>query len=213
MNELDTLRAVSHGSSLARFGDGELKCCYGRGYRDQKPDPELAWELREILRNPAKGLVVGIPTLDPEGPKIEYWRRYAPRFLVLLDGRVQYGSAFIGRDDHAPWVYQTPYQRVAEKVWRGRRVAVVCSAHNKTLRVRKAASFMVHVECPKEQAFSEIRRLEAACLAASVDVVLLSCGVTATVLAGRLTARGRQAVDVGSMAARLMAEPGDVEEE
>lgn len=198
MGEFETMRAVAAGGSIARFGDGELKIIYGSGYVRELPCLALATELFEVLGNEERGLLVGIPTLDPAGPKIENWRRHEAKFLRVL-GAGPYFSAFVTRPDSAPWILTQEYLEIVLSVWAGRRVALVAEKTSKIPAVvRVSAASTAHISCPRHGAYARIEVLEASVLAAKPDLAVLSCGPTATCLVRRLHRKGLQAVDLGS---------------
>lgn len=198
LGELETMRRVAAGASIARFGDGEFKIIYGSGYVREPPNLKLGTELFEVLSREQPGLLVGIPTMDPAGPKIASWRRHHDRFLRILPER-EYVSAFVTRPDSAPWTETVEYLEAVEAVWRGRRAVIVCSTGNKILQaVRQTAARTWHVACPYERSYAVIGRLEREVLALAPDVAVLSVGPTATCLAARLARAGVQAVDFGS---------------
>jgi hypothetical protein len=210
-DERSTLETLLQGWSLARFGDGEFKSAYGREQSWQPPSAALAAELREVLWNPAPRCAVGIPTMDERGPKIALWRRLEPKMLPLLNAGIPYGSAFIGRPDHAPWIIgDEKFIRDLVSLWRGKVVAAVyCpgSIGGKISRAARQTRMMLRVECPELDAYSVIDRLEDQCLEArrnGAELVLISCGVTATCLANRLARQGMQAIDVGTLGKRLL---------
>ena len=223
--ERATLRDLQNGWSLARFGDGEFKSAYGREQQWQPASPGLAAELREVLWNPAPTCLVGIPTMNPRGPKVERWRRLEPKMLPLLRAPanprysevsgVRYGSAFLGRPDHAPWIIgDKSFVDDLVSLWRGKLVAIVCcraTLSGKTLRAKRAAGRVIEIPCPETDAYAVIDELERRCLRARADgatLALLSCGIAATCLADRLARAGMQAIDVGTMAKRML-EPHD----
>jgi hypothetical protein len=208
--EFDTIRAVAAGASISRFGDGEMKIIYGAGYVREPPNPALSAELLEVFRNRQAGVLVGIPTLDPAGPKYENWLRHQERFERLLaSSRGPYFSAFITRPDSAPWILTAEYLDLTLSCWRGRRVALVCEPDSKMHGVvGAAAAQVVHIRCPSRESYQQISLLEIAVRRAEADVAVLSCGPTATCLAARLCRRGIQAIDIGSAGgflARLLA--------
>jgi hypothetical protein len=198
VGEFDTIRKLLDGYSIARFGDGELKMAYGQGYVRQPGSFELMTELLSVLQKPSKKCVVGIPTMDPEGPKYQNWTRHAPRFLGVLAKR-QYYSAFISRPDSSPWIRTHEYAKLVEELWKGKKTVVMCerkgSMHG---AVKIAASKTVHVECPSHLAYDAIDRLYEEVVSHRPDIAILSAGPCATCLADRLSASGIQAVDLGS---------------
>ncbi len=199
-DEQATIDACLTGRSLARLGDGELKIIYGAGYAREPANPSLGAELREVLLDPQAMCIVGIPTMDPKGAKYENWLRHRPRFSELLrHSRQRYYSAFVTRPDSSPWIRTRRFAHSVEGLWRGRRVVVVCEKHGKIYdTVRRSAGSIMHIPCPRKQAYSVIADLENAVLMASPDVAILSAGPTATCLANRLAFHGVQAIDLGS---------------
>lgn len=204
-NEFDTMYAIARGASIARFGDGELKMASGAGYSREEGSPKLAKELRQIFKNPTPGCIVGIPTMDPLGPKGEHWARHKLRFTKYLNPEMQYYSSLITRPDSAPWIQTREYAELVQTLWVGKRVAILCEAKNSILKlVRKTARCTVHVRCPNMEAYALIDRFESALVATAADLYLMSCGATATCLANRLTKRGLHAVDIGSAGGFLL---------
>lgn len=208
VGEFATMRAVADGASLARFGDGELKIIYGSSYVRQTGGIKIATELFNVLNHPAPGCLVGIPTLDPAGPKYTNWLRHKERFAQVIQRDGPWHSAFVTRPDSAPWIECESYRDLVLSCWRGKRVAAVCESTSKMLPVlRRTAKSVAHVECPSHQAYGVIADLRAAIKRTGADLAVLCCGVTATALANRLAGRGLQAIDFGSaggMMARLM---------
>lgn len=210
--ELDTVRRMAAGASIARFGDGELKIIYGSGYVREKPNISLSTELFNTLTSGKEGLLVGIPTLDPRGPKYENWIRHEERFRRVLPADREFYSAFITRPDSSPWIRTQEFLDTMLSCWRGKRVALVCEKGSKLLHVLRAtAGEVVHLSCPSHGAYSRIAHLAMAVRKAGPDLAVLSCGPTATCLAHRLFDRGLQALDLGSSGAflaGLMADAG-----
>lgn len=198
LGELDTIRKVAAGNSIARFGDGEFKIILGKGYVREPPNSALSSELKKTLDSRMPGLLIGIPTLDPAGPKIESWRRHESRFEHLVTGG-PYVSAFITRPDSAPWILTREYIDLVLSVWAGKCVSVVCEKESKIPHVvRASASNVLHIRCPSYRAYSQIRQLELAVVRNGSSIAVLSCGPTATCLTRRLHRRGIHTIDLGS---------------
>jgi hypothetical protein len=204
IGEFETVRAIIAGHSIARFGDGELKVMEGRGYvRQPIPPLALSNELLQVSQSPAPGCLLGIPTLDPAGAKYENWiksRRRLTKYFSASTGLTYY-SSFITRPDSAQWLECAEYHALLCQTWLGKgRVTIVSEANSKILSyVRATCPNVVHIECPRHEAYSLIRHFERATVKTKPDIALLSCGVTATCLANRLAARGIQAFDIGSV--------------
>lgn len=199
-DEMATMDAVVTGrKNLARFGDGEIKMSEGEGYRRQQGSPRLADDLSEVLRKPHRNCLVGIPTMDPKGPKFANWDRHRARILKNLSPKVTYYSAFVTRPDSAPWIETRQYGQLVASIWSGRRAVVVCERKGSMFRaVRIAARSAVHVECPHSGAYDVIDELHGKALSFDPDVVVLSVGPSATILANRFAREGVWAVDLGS---------------
>jgi Glycosyltransferase GT-D fold len=200
-DEFETMLRVRDGASLARFGDGEMKMSEGNGYCREPGGPALAAELTAVLTNPAKGCLVGIPTLNPEGPKYESWIRHEARFSRLVNPRMQYYSAFVSRPDSAPWIMTRRYADLCVSVWAGRQVVLLSEKANSLHHLIKStvgAGEFLHISCPRERAYSVIDEFQNRIIRIKPDIAVLSCGPTATCLANRLTECGIQALDFGS---------------
>lgn len=205
IGEFDTIRQVVQGKSLARFGDGELKMAYGASYMRENGNESISRELRVAIRNTDPRCIVGIPTLDPRGPKYKNWIRHRQRFKNLLSPKVEYYSAFVSRPDSAPWISSREYANLVVSIWKGKNVVVVSEPANSLLAlVRASARNVAHIECPHRDAYQHISDFEQRVHALKPDVAILSIGVTATCLAYRLALGGMHAVDLGSAGGFLL---------
>ena len=199
LGELETLELLRRGKSIARYGDGELKVMCGKGYIREEPNALLAGELLRVVRSTQRALLIGIPTMDPAGPKYQNWLAHRDRFRAVLPARDRYVSAFITRPDSAPWIYTREFAERMQSLWADKRVALVAEETTKLMRVVSVkARELKHIECPRHGAYSKIKLLQAEVEDAQPDIALLSCGPTATCLAERLTAQGIQSIDIGS---------------
>lgn len=197
-DEFETLAKLQQGYSIARFGDGEFKMMDGAGYVREPPNKKLAHELRQVMRKPHPMCLRGIPTFDPRSPKYPTWVKHTERFTKLLRAKGPFYSAFISRPDSAPWIRNREFALEFQKLWLGKRVAVLCEMDGSALRAVGERPGVVHVICPSHKAYAHIDHFENRIIAEEVDIAILSCGMTATCLAKRLAARGIQAIDFGS---------------
>lgn len=199
--EFETLAKLRLGYSIARFGDGEFKMMDGAGYVREPPNKKLAHELRQVLRSPHPMCLRGIPTFDKRSPKFPTWVKHTERFTRLLrKARGPFYSAFISRPDSAPWIRTREFALEFVKLWEGKRVAVLCEPDSGTLRALalSAPASIDHVQCPHSLAYAQIDWFEKQLLRNDPQIVVISCGMTATCLANRLAAHGVQAIDFGS---------------
>lgn len=205
--EFKTVRRLVNGYSIARFGDGELKMMDGFGYIREEPNPDLAEELKQVAQSKSKNCIIGIPTMNPRGPKYKNWVRHRARFCKYFskDSGRKFYSSLITRPDSCPWLECQEYANLLTDVWRNKqKVAVVSEPSSKLLTAVKRTNRVIHIECPTYGAYDEIDNLERAVLNSSSDIVLLSCGVTATCLAYRLAQQKVQAIDIGSVGGFLL---------
>ncbi len=206
--EYETVYRLRKGKSIARFGDGELKILGGAGYRREPANGLLTVEMRAIVTNPHKDCLIGIPTMDPEGPKFTNWLRHETRLSKYFNvgTGITYYSAFISRPDSAADnIESQKFVDLLESVWRKKgKVAIVSEPGSKILPFVRRTNEVVHIECPSHLAYAEIDRLEDSVHRSGASVALLSAGPTATCLAHRLASEGVQALDLGSIGAMLM---------
>ncbi len=200
LSEIDTLRAVVKGRSLARYGDGELKmadvsCSRTASIKSQNHHPELQRRLAEILQESGKCLV-GIPNIRSSTPKIEFWGKYMS-YAHLLANR-PYVSSFVTRPDSAPWIDVPEYWAMLESLWVGQDVTLVRGSGKSFTAERlmaAGAGNVTEIMAPRQQAWAEYDSL--------LDRIgtpkraLICLGPTATVMAVDLCARGVHAIDLG----------------
>lgn len=197
LGEIETLRTVVAGRSLARYGDGEFKMAARNvGIKSQSADPALSDRLRTILHDSGDCLV-GIPNIHADTPKRAFWDTQT-RYAALLADR-PYVSSFITRPDSAPWINTPDYWRLVESLWRGQAVTVVRGS-GKSLAPEDlvGAGEITDILCRKQHAFQDYDEILSRI--GTPARVLICLGPTATVLAVDLCARGVHAIDLGHIA-------------
>ena len=207
LSEEQTLdELVLGGRSIARFGDGELKICCGGAtvthHRDSKTLDALAQELRDILLNPAPGLLPAIPNPRAVENRWKSWELQRGRWAKLMNPAITYGSAFVGRKKVAPWIDSPKYRARFRSIFQGREVvAVVPDTHPLPGWLEDDGADVTAIECPALEAYSEIDRLENdvvhACHTSTNPIVAICAGPAAKPLANRLARRGIRAIDLG----------------
>jgi hypothetical protein len=193
-----TLKKLQEGLSIARFGDGELKMATGKEYVREPANRHMARELMEVLTHPHARCLVGIWPLSKQSPKYPSMSKHRERFKQVLSPDVKYYSSLISRPDSAPWIRTIEYALEFQKLWEGKRVALLCEPANGALRAIRGAATLDHIECPRHGAYEYVDRFERQLLRNGPDVVIMACGPTATCLANRLSKHGVQAIDFGS---------------
>lgn len=189
MTEFETLDLISQGKSIGRLGDGEFNHLSGRKNISQIADPQLTAELIRFVRSPPKNCLVGLPTMDPEGPKHGNWIKYKERYASFLDPKRRYASAFITRPDNAPWINTAEFYDKVQALWQDQDVTLVANGVRSLkpdFLMQTGAKSVHFVQCSFRDSYAQIRRLEIECISAGRLRVLMCCGPTATVLAARL---------------------------
>jgi hypothetical protein len=200
LTEEQTLTAAQT-VSIARFGDGEWRCAIGGGCTSQRPDAKLAAELKEVLRRRVHNLLVCLP--HRRGPRAESWARYEETRYTQFATQPVYGSAFITRPDNAPWIDTPAFWDGVRDLWRGQHVVLVVGDKKSITSemIEGDAASTCELWGPRQHAYEVADELEAqiveSCRIEPRSRVLLCLGVTATVLAARLAARGIHALDLG----------------
>lgn len=205
-DEFLTLKAVLSGMSIGRLGDGDFPHARGRaGGRQNVYFKKLGEEMKAVLREPHPRFICAIPTMADRGPdgsaapKYKNWVRHVDEYLPSLREGMDYYSAFITRPDSAPWIWNLDFARNMESLWRGKKVALLAREGNKAITiVNHSAKEVMHLLCPKYDAYQYIDEYERAILKQKPDVAVLSCGPTATVLSRRLATQGVHSFDIGS---------------
>ena len=197
LGELDTLRLVADGRSLARYGDGELNLCRGARAKAQSFDVKLSWRLQAALHYSGDCLI-GIPNLHSLTPKGEFWDKYRETGAGLLSFH-QYVSAFVTRPDSAPWVDTPEYWALVESLWLGQRVTLVRGNARSLTAADLHGADVTEVIGPAEDAWGQYDYLLKVVLATNPTRVLLCLGPTATVMAVDLCAKGIHAIDLGHL--------------
>jgi hypothetical protein len=210
LGELETLKLVAAGNSLARFGDGEFTLAEGRSIVNQsRGDLSLTKRLREILHGRCECLV-GIPNIHSATPKASFWAKYLERGAALLHPSVRYVSSFVSRPDSAPWINADAYWARMIALWSGKDVTLVRgdgpAPHPKkpgrfTGGISLLAGDLMEAESvtevigPSVDAWSKYDALLEEI--GTPKIALLCLGVTATVMAADLSAKGVHAIDLG----------------
>lgn len=201
-----------HGSSVARFGDGEVDIMTGSSIPYQDYDPNLAQELLEIIETPSQDdFLVCLPDVFQDLERynsnaVQFWEKHFARYGDFYREHCRspwYGSTFISR----PYIDLVEKGQAAasfaalKELWKGRDLLIV---EGETSRsgvgndLFAEAKSIQRIICPSRNAFSQYESiLKAIRSRAEGRLVLLMLGPTAKVLARDLHAEGHQAIDLG----------------
>lgn len=210
-NEWATLDLVrARHMSIARYGDGEFKLCNGHRQKSQEPGKEIQRRLREILNSQDQNLIVGIPNIYKDyyfkqmtEQKQGFWSAYRKKTQSLLCSGKTYGSSFISRSDSALWINTGEYWDAWLSIWEDKRVLLVEGERSRFNKAEplKGASCVGILKGPDRNAFTKyvsiLQRIKSTFHDGAFDLVILSLGPTATVLAAALSACGIWALDLG----------------
>lgn len=213
LTEDETLDLALAGTSLGRYGDGEMSIMVGGNCVSQVFDAKLSAELNHVAKAPAQWYAGGTPFLPCivnifKSPR-ESWKKWALKPYDRLWREDQhYGSSLITRPNSAPWIDRPDYWAKVRQVWDGQDVVLVkgterslrASAMPEARSIREVDGRNVTETHPNghRDAYAVIDRIEEE-IGTPSGRVLLCLGPTATVLAARLARKGVHAIDLGHL--------------
>lgn len=201
--------------SISRFSDGEFFIIYGIGIRFQEYKKDLAQKLLKIIHNNNEGnLLVGIDfpykkkQLDLYiNPSIKYWNNFFEHykfklFKILNTNKKYYSSditRFYSRLKDKSNVHK--HVKKLKKIWEGRDILIVEGQKSRVgigNDLFNNAKSIKRIICPAKHAFRVYDKILNAILKVNkLNLVLISLGPTASVLAFDLSKLGYQAIDIG----------------
>lgn len=191
--------------SLARFGDSEIKMLSeGFSIGFQRFSIELQNALRDVLSEPRENLSIGFPPVFKNEQWANMWLRL---FEDTREAFKQFRSFSNTAVSRPPCFNELGESAVNgwKNVWDGKKVLVVTGQGGrfdlKSPLLSNAAEIS-EVYGPAINAFEDLSSIEKRIFEASrPDLILLSLGPAATVLAHRLSQEGLKALDVGHLTA------------
>lgn len=205
LDGLATLDALTDtGRSFARFGDGEFRLALRPGFNlgFQSNRDGLRDELRALLRTTStEDLLVGFPHLFRDAHWSGVWADVWPELREVIPGEGSYGDSHVTR----PNFFASHGQDGVEawrRVWDRQRVCVIAGRESRFEMVPALFDNVLSVQtldAPSTQAYDAIDDIEARARDTRADVFLIALGPTGTLLAARLAAAGRQALDIGHL--------------
>lgn len=211
LSEHDTIRyLLEKKCSIARYGDGELKLCFGKSAISQKATRGIKNDLRKILKSKNPNCLIGIPRIKERTTWVSerkriFWNKYKQdQFYRLYDSKKQYGSAFVTRGDAAPEIDNWDYYELVKQLWLNKPTILIqgeFQRFNKSLTLLGCSSVLYTMCEARRDAYKDIPDL-ISYIKRNVEkgtVVVISLGPAATVLAYELSLLGIQALDLGHM--------------
>lgn len=202
--------------SVCRFGDGEFEIIAGRKRAIfQNTQAELGERLKKILQSNEEGVIICIAdnygSLEAyEEPAAMAIRGYLTpdvrkEHMALLSKEAIYYNAYLSR----PYMIYRDKQNAGKRfealkqIWNRRKVVVVegentrMGYHNDLFA---DAACIQRILCPDKNAWDRYEAiLETACSLEKENLLLISLGPVATVLAYDLAKLGYQAIDIGQL--------------
>lgn len=207
---------LDHHCSVSRFGDGEFNLIQGRGNGFQSYHSQLSFRLDEILKSGSTSKhIVCIPfsLINTDRLKSypkDFWRFYAVRHYFFLrkhlSFRHQYFDSLVTRFYIDNKDKSESANQIAElrKIWSGRNLVIVEGEQTRSgvgNDLFSQATSIKRILCPSENAFDCYDRIlhEVEFHSDKNELILLSLGMTATILAFDLSQLGYQAIDLGHL--------------
>lgn len=214
MSSMDSIRyIIDHKCSLSRFGDGELDSIEGKGGEYQHPSPRLSKMLLECLQSNLPNHRVAIPNhlnhYDGK-PKQGFWTNYVvghhKQFLKWLFFDKVYLDTQLTRFyyEHKDKSHCAEHIGLIKKIWEGRDVVIVEGAKTRSGIGNDLYDNAKSVQRILGLALSGFSKYDAIYNFVVNNVskdklILLSFGITATVLSYELAKLGYQAIDLGHL--------------
>ncbi len=209
-------KIIEEGKSLTRFGDGEFEMMLQRERPwFQSVDDELSIRLKEIIKNKNEDMLTAIAdnfgnlekyTEEAADAIRAYMVKSREDIIPLLDANKVYYNAYVTRPymiyrqkQHAEKIFG-----LLKKVWFGRSILFV---EGKWGRIGvgndlfQTASMIQRIECPAQNAWGRYKDILESVRQTvdKKDLICISLGPTATVLAYDLCLMGYQALDIGQI--------------
>jgi len=183
----NTLELLNSGYSLSRMGDGEYNLCFNQSISFQKSNEELSRRLRNLLkigRDDTIKYLVGIPRLKFNGRTFwgEFWFFHLKQISTLLDNKIVYGDLGISRHIEIHHILELT------KIWDKKNVLFIFgkgSKFNIEHEIFNNTNKKFIIESVNKDAFYDIETIsqDVRKYCAKVDLILISLGPTASILA------------------------------
>ena len=214
MSSMDSIRyIIDHKCSLSRFGDGELDSIEGKGGEYQHPSPRLSAMLLECLQSDLPNHRVAIPNhlnhFDGK-PAQGFWTNYVvghhKQFLKWLSFDKVYLDTQLTRFyyEHKDKSHCSEHIGLIKQIWDGRDVVIVEGAKTRSgigNDLYANAKSIRRILGPALSGFNRYDDIYNFIVnnVSKDKLILLSFGITATVLSYELAKLGYQAIDLGHL--------------
>ena len=214
-SEENTLSEIlKHNKSIARYGDGEFGIIIGNSISFQRHTKELAKRLLQILNSHEKNLLVGIyyPYKEKQLKlyldfEYRYWKSYTYhrkfKIFEIIKQNKKFYSTGITRF-YLRFKDKSISKKLLSKLrqlWEGRDIILVegeISRQGVGNDLFNNANSIKRIICPEKNSFDVYNKILNSVLKLNKNnLILISLGPTATVLAYDLSKLGYQAIDIG----------------
>lgn len=215
-NSFETIQHIlKYNSSICRFGDGEFSAINGAGNGFQSSNLQLSVRLKEVLISNEDNVLIAIPSTLKDvtnyvGFSSNFWQYYThlnrKLLFSLLSWDRQYYDSLMTRF-YMSKIDKSQCKKQIElilKIWENREICIV--EGNKTRSgigndLFSRCSKIERVICPAENAFDRYAEILETIkkMVEKNKLILISLGMTATVLAYDLARMGYQAIDLGHL--------------
>lgn len=203
-SQLESLtRLAQSQASLARFGDGEFRMMLRPDFnlRFQSNSEALRDDLRRTFTSTDENLLVGFPQLFRDAHWSGVYQELWDELRQLLTEDQRFVNAHITR----PQTFSLLGQQAVDlwrSIWDGKKVSIVTGEGSRfelvpALFDNLAGSEFIYSQATN--AYSDLERLHQLSLEADSDLVLIALGPAGSVLAHRLAASGKRALDIGHL--------------
>lgn len=218
-NNIETINKIVGGSSIIRFGDGELMIMKGGNIKNyQNFTDNLQKKLIESFQNSENNYIIGIPYVFDNDKNLNlktklYWSQYLLRNYSFLKKILDKNSTYYSCQVTRVYINSTNPEDSQEvfSLWKdlfkNKNILVVEGSMSKIgigNNLLEPALSINRIVCPYKDAFEKYSEIYEFTLeyihANNPDLVLFSLGPTATVLAAEISNNTSvQCIDVGNL--------------
>lgn len=211
----ETIEAIINGSSISRYGDGELSCIMNsQDLLFQKHNENLSIRLKEVLNSELKNHIIAIPrplnTLENLTKKEAYfWSRYYIKYHKKLNKILKLEKLYfdtLTTRFYLPYINKEENIKNVEKLKKYFETKEILIIEGENTRFGLGNDLLKNVKnikrilAPSRDAFLKCDEiLDKVCNFPKETLILIALGPTATILAYELCKKGYQAIDIGHL--------------
>ena len=217
LNTIDTLQYIlNHRCSVSRYGDGEFDVMTGGAGFFQKFHPILSKRLQEVLESNLPGHMIAIPLplkdISSFRPAIPYnfWQLYVAGHWKSIKPYLRFDKLYLDTQftrfyyERADRSFCAQYVNSLKAIWQDRDIIIVEGANTRSgigNDLYDNARSVRRILCPSLNAFDKYDDIlnNVTQIADKENIILISLGMTATVLAYDLAKLNLWALDLGHL--------------